>query len=124
MVFIFPVMEDNSDFLLNFLNSIAPSLQPSLFPYSTKNKWTENAIYALPNQKRLIEEREKIEEEFQKLLESKNNEIVSNYDKFSFLHKILTETGDELVSAVIQFLEWLGFTNVIDMDNKLHLITC
>lgn len=118
VVFVFPVMEDNSEFLPTFLNSIAPSIQPALFPYSTKNKWTENPIYALPNHKRLIEEKEKIEEDFKKSLEIKNKEIKLNNDKYSFLHKILTETGDELVSSVIQFLEWLGFENVIDMDTQ------
>lgn len=118
VVFVFPVMEDNSEFLPIFLNSIAPSIQPALFPNSTKNKWTENPIYALPNHKRLVEEKEKIEEDFKKLLEVKNKEIKLNNEKYSFLHKILTETGDELVSSVIQFLEWLGFDNVIDMDNQ------
>lgn len=117
-VFIFPVLEDNSDFIISFLNSIAPSIKPVLFPYSSKNKWTENDIYALPNQKKLIEERNQIEEDFKKLIEEKNNEIVLNYDKYSFLHKILTETGDELVSAIIKFLEWLGFENVKDKDTE------
>ncbi|EHQ02039.1 hypothetical protein [Gillisia limnaea] len=117
-VFIFPVLEDNSLFLLGFLETIAPSLQPNLFPYSTQNKWTENIEYALPNQERLIEEKKKIEQDFKKSIETKNKEIISNNDKYSFLHKILTETGDELVSAVIQFLEWLGFENIIDMDTQ------
>ncbi len=31
---------------------------------------------------------------------------------------MLSETGDDLVTAVIQFLEWLGFDNVVDMDNQ------
>lgn len=118
VVFIFPVLEDNSKFLLGFLEAIAPSLQPNLFPYSTQNKWTENADYSLPNQIRLIEERNKIEQDFKKTLEIKNKEIISNNEKYSFLHKILTETGDELVTALIQFLEWLGFEKIIDMDSQ------
>lgn len=117
-VFIFPVLEDNSNFLLGFLETIAPSLQPKLFPYSSKNKWTESTDYALPNQLRLIEERKKIESDFKKSLEVKDKEINANNDKYSFLHKILTETGDELVTSVIQFLEWLGFENIIDMDTQ------
>jgi hypothetical protein len=117
-VFIFPVLKDNSNFLLGFLESIAPSLQPNLFPYSTKNKWTESTDYALPHQARLLEEKKQIESNFKKSIELKNEEIKSNNDKYSFLHKILTETGDELVTAVIQFLEWLGFENIIDMDTQ------
>lgn len=117
-VFVFPVLKDNSEFIVSFLNSIAPSIKPALFPYSTKNQWTENDIYALPNQKKLIEEREQVEQEFKKLIEKKNNEIVLNNNKYSFLHKILTGTGDELVSAIIKFLEWLGFENVKDMDTE------
>lgn len=117
-VFIFPVLKDNSKFLLGFLETIAPSIQPNLFPFSTKNKWTELTDYALPNQLRLIEERKKIESDFKKSLELKDKEIKTNNDKYSFLHKMLTETGDELVTAVIQFLEWLGFENIIDMDTQ------
>jgi len=120
VVFIFPVLKDNSEFLTTFLNTIAPSIQPVLFPYSTKNKWIEDIQYALPNQKKLVEERKQIEQDFKKTIESKNKEIESNKDKYSFLHNILTETGDELVSAVIQFLEWLGFENVVDMDAQAN----
>src|SRR5690606_27737314 len=104
-VFIFPVLEDNSLFLLDFLETIAPSLHPNIFPYSTQNKWTEKIEYALPNQERLLEEKKKIEQDFKNAIETKNLEIISNYNKYSFLHKILTETGNELVSAVIQFFE-------------------
>ncbi len=117
-VFIFPVLEDNSNFLLGFLETIAPSLRPKLFPYSTKNKWVESTEYALPNQLKLIEERKKIESDFKKSLEVKDQEIKANNDKYSFLHEILTETGDELVTSVIQFLEWLGFENIVDMDSQ------
>lgn len=117
-VFIFPVLEDNSLFLLDFLETIAPSLHPNIFPYSTQNKWTEKIEYALPNQERLLEEKKKIEQDFKNAIETKNLEIISNYNKYSFLHKILTETGNELVSAVIQFLEWLGFEKIVDMDTQ------
>ncbi|SMD44164.1 hypothetical protein SAMN00777080_2779 [Aquiflexum balticum DSM 16537] len=117
-VFIFPVLEDNSLFLLDFLETIAPSLHPNIFPYSTQNKWTEKIEYALPNQERLLEEKKKIEQDFKNAIETKNIEIISNYNKYSFLHKILTETGNELVSAVIQFLEWLGFEKIVDMDTQ------
>ena len=117
-ILVLPVLKDNSDFLLGFLETIAPSLKPNLFPYSSENKWTESIDYALPNHLRLIDERKKIETEFKKSLEQKDKEIKSNNNQFSFLHKMLTETGDELVNSVIQFLEWLGFENIIDMDTK------
>lgn len=115
-IYVFPVLENNSLFLLEFLDTVAPSLQPSLFPNSTQKKWTENIEYILPNQKKLIDEKDKIIEEFKKSIDLKEKEILVNHNKYLFLHDILTESGDKLVSAVIIFLKWLGFENIIDMD--------
>ena len=40
--------------------------------------------------------------------------------KNDFLKQLLTGTGDQLVKAVKTYLEWLGFTNVIDKDETLE----
>lgn len=121
-IYIFPILDDNSDFILEFIQNIGPTLHPSIFPFSTQNKWIENTEYALPNQERLLEEKEAIFKDFQKNTQEKELEISKNTEKYNFLHKILTETGDDLVSSVIKLLEWLGFQSVIDMDGEAETI--
>ena len=72
----------------------------------------------MPNQKKLIEEKNNIQAEYEIKLKSKEDEISSNYEHYSFLHELLTETGDELVDALFKYLKWLGFKKVIKMDEE------
>jgi len=118
VIMVFPKMIDNSEFLLEFLQSIAPTISPNLFPFSSENKWTESLEYALPNHETLLREKEIIGQEYNRKIELKNQEIKLNEDKHKFLHDILIHTGDDLVKSVIKFLEWLGFENIKDMDGE------
>lgn len=117
-LYLFPVLKDYSSFIFEFLESIAPSLQPKLFPFSNEHKWINNEDYFLPNYQNLLQEKKLLKEQYLKAIKKKDKEISNNNDQFNFLHKILTETSDELVSAVIKFLEWLGFEKVVDMDSE------
>lgn len=121
-LYLFPKMSDYSNFLIEFIQNIAPEYQPALFPDSTLKKWTNNTEYALPNHLKLLEEKEIILEEFKKRDKAKESEIAKNMIEYDFLHSILTESGDNLVHAVIKFLEWLGFINVVDMDTQVTTI--
>jgi len=42
--------------------------------------------------------------------------IEENIERFSFLHEIISETGDKLTSSLIKFFNWFGFDNVNDFD--------
>lgn len=117
-LYLFPVLNDNSEFLTDFLQSVAPTIQPKVFPFSQEKKWTQSQNYFLPNHKKLIEERKKLKEEYNSKLEQKNEEIDKNKQKYQFLHDILTETGDDLVQSLIKYLEWLGFKRIKDVDSE------
>ncbi|MCT3950239.1 hypothetical protein HZQ32_17070 [Elizabethkingia anophelis] len=116
---LFPEVKDNSTFLLEFLQEIAPSINPNVFPFSTQTKWTVDPHYALPNHMKLEEEKQELIKEYEEKIALKDDEIKNNEEEYKFLHNILTETGDSLVSAIIQYLNWLGFENVVDMDEKV-----
>ena len=90
------------------------------FPYINLNSWKNNKEYLLPNVKELNTKKELIKKEYEKKLEEVENEINSNNKKYSFLHDLLTETGDNLVSATIKYLKWLGFTKVLDKDETIE----
>jgi len=113
----FPILSDNSNFILEFLENIAPSFIPNVFPYSTENLWTNDFEYYLPNHEKLKQEKKLLFDEWEEKNKKKEIEIADNYVKYQFLHQILTETGNELVASTITFLEWLGFVDVKDMDD-------
>ena len=67
-------------------------------------------------------EKDDIKKEYEIKIKQKEAEIFSNRKKYSFLHDILTETGDKLVDSIIKYLKWLGFQNVVDMDDNYESI--
>jgi hypothetical protein len=115
-VFFFPQIEAKGDFLDSFLNRIAPDISPELFPFSTTYRWKDHQEYWLPNQEKLLEEKKAIKKDYEAKRKSKDVELSKNSVKFSFLHEILTETGDKLVDALIVYLKWLGFEKVTKVD--------
>lgn len=114
--FFFPNVANKADFILEFLTQIAPNYHPALFPQVVKDKWLNEPEYYLPNHAQLLNEREAIKQDYEFKIKSKNQEIENNKAEYSFLTKILTATGDELVKNMIVFLQWLGFENVLDAD--------
>lgn len=118
IVLYLPQFESKRKFLNEFLSKIAPSISPELFPFSTTFSWKENKDYWLPNHKNLLDEKKSIKVEYDKKLESKDDEIFRNGKKYSFLHEILTETGDKLANSLIEYLKWLGFKNIIYVDEQ------
>lgn len=117
-IFHFPQVGEKGKFLKEFLTVVAPSLFPEFFPFSTAFKWKENKDYWLPNHEKLLREKESLEKEYAKKLSEKSIEIDTNLNEYSFLHDMLTESGDDLVMVLIQFFKWLGFDNVVDVDDK------
>jgi len=115
-IFHFPQVEDKGKFLKEFLIQVAPSLFEDLFPYSTAFKWKNDDNYWLPQHKILLTEKELLETGYKQKITEKHQEIEDNKQKYSFLHDMLTESGDKLVKAIIIFLNWLEFDNVRDVD--------
>lgn len=118
LIFYLPQIESKGVFLITFLNKIAPDLLPELFPFSTTFIWKHKEEYWIPNHKKLLDERKNIEHEYKEKLNSKDTEISTNTKQYSFLHEIITETGDKLVDSLIQYLMWLGFENVTKVDQE------
>lgn len=118
IIFYFPQIEDKGDFLNSFLTRIAPDLMPDLFPFSTTFSWTESQDYWLPKHKELLDQHNKIQIEYDDKLKSKELEIINNKEQYSFLHEILTESGDKLVDALIKYLKWLGYSKINKIDEE------
>lgn len=113
-----PQLKDKCNFILDFLSKVGPSLYASLFPYSTTFNWKKEQDYWLPNYSDLLKEKDVIEEEFKKKNEELEKKISDNENKFSFLHEIISETGDNLTNALVKYFKWLEFKNVEKYDKR------
>lgn len=113
---VLPQIKDKGKFLIDFLSNVATDLYPELFPYSTTFSWKNEQEYWLPNHSILLKNKSDIQQEYEEKLLKGENDIIENLENFSFLHELLTETGDALVKSVIIFLKWLEFKNVKDFD--------
>lgn len=117
-IFVFPELKGKGLFIKELIEEILPGIIPQLFPDHQKGLWLEKAEYFLPNESNLISEKKTLIERHNKEIIEIDDRIKKNKEKFSFLHKILLATGDELVTNVIIFLKWLGFKNIKNMDEE------
>ncbi len=86
------------------------------FPKIKNAKWIREAMRVLPKIQDIEREEEHLNSEYaakQERLAIRKEDVLGNHE---FLRQLITATGGELVQAMIQYLEWLGFDNVIDKD--------
>lgn len=115
-VFLFPLIKRKKEFLVELFQNVLPSIFPKVFPYCTQFSWLKDEAYQLPNEKTLLAEKKQLEIEYAKKIEEAKRRIDTNHEKYSFLHDLLTQTSDELVKTVENYFRWLGFAEVINMD--------
>lgn len=114
--FFFPTIERKQDFLLGLLQTVLPGIFANLFPYSTQFAWLEDPLYWLPKEEALLKEKSTLEQEYQKSIGKIEEKIRLNRERYHYLHDLLIQTGDALVKTVEKYFKWLGFENVINLD--------
>ena len=117
-IFVFPDVRKKGEFLVELFETVLPVDFPRLFPHSTRFAWLAEAEYQLPNEESLKAKRSQIEEEYSKKLEELDERLHNNYQKYSWLHDLLTQTGGPLVKAVERYFNWLGFPKVTNVDEE------
>jgi len=115
--FFFPIVKNQADFLKQFLQEIAPSFVPALFPNNSKNSWLSSKLYQLPGHANLVEEQENLLKKQEKERKGMEMAIEENNKKHLWLHELLTQNDDQLVKAVMTFLSWLEFSDVQNSDD-------
>ncbi|MCZ2722646.1 hypothetical protein O1D97_13765 [Marinomonas sp. 15G1-11] len=116
-VLVFPDIKDKKGFLLELFNNHLSEMFPNIFPFHGQFGWLDNGDYLLPGEAKLIEERTEIEKQYSKAVLNNENAILELKDEFKFLRDLISESGDNLVSAVEHYLKWLGFPSVINFDD-------
>ncbi len=119
ITFVFPQIQKKETFLLDFFEKVLPGIVPDIFPFSTQFAWLSAHEYQLPNEANLFKEQEILREEFNSKMISLKERIDSNRQEFGFLHDLLKLSGPELVKAVEKYLKWIGFENVVNVDETM-----
>ena len=104
------------------LEKIQPRVKPKQTPFSQKiqeGEWVRRSEYELDliiGYKNQISE---ISENANNQIKSLNKQIDNEREKYNFLYGLLTKTGDELVKNVEEFLVWIGFSKVVNVDKLI-----
>ena len=116
LILVLPQTKRKRELISELLEEYLPTIVPEFFPESTKFLWLSDQKYALPNANAFEERKQVAQIEYEAKLKRIDEEIKENNKQFGFLHDLLKQTDDLLVKAVIAWFEWLGFQNVIDVD--------
>lgn len=117
-VFLLPQAPRKGEVLKDLIEDFLPRLRPQLFPHIEGKIWIEQDQYQLPRVRELQQQVAEVERDADQKISELRDEISAEREKYSFLHGILTGTGDELVEAVIETLKLLGFQDVRDVDKE------
>ncbi|MPM05507.1 hypothetical protein SDC9_51797 [bioreactor metagenome] len=114
--FMLPQLEEKLELIKTLFNEILYSKFSQYFPTIKAALWTNNENYFLPGHKELLIAKEENKKTFEEKDKEFENQIDENKNRYDFLHKILTETGEQLVDAIIDYLKWLGFDSICSKD--------
>lgn len=115
-IIVLPQLADKSGFLKSLFTEILPEMSPHLFPNIAMGKWAHLPEYELPKIKQLIKDKDALEQKFINDSMLIDEKIFEERSKNSWMHDLITQTGDPLVNAIKKGLTQLGFQNVVDMD--------
>lgn len=115
-VLVFPCINNKELFLLELFNNHLSELFPNLFPFHGQFGWLDNGDYPLPGEVKLFDKRKDIEKRYIKDVEANVKAIENIKIRYSFLRDLISESGDKLVLAIEYYLNWLEFSNVVNLD--------
>jgi len=101
---VMPRIKRKKEFLLDLFRTVLPEAFPSLFPHSTRFTWLEDSHYRLPNEQALLTKRGQIQREYEAELREIDRRMQGNREEYSFLHDLITQSGDTLVKTVETYL--------------------
>lgn len=117
IVLVFPNVEDKASFVSDLFKTYLPDIAPEIFPFHGEFKWLDSGDYPLPGEEELQLNRTEIEEKYIKDVAANVEAKSTLKEKYRFLTNLISETGDTLVSAVEDYLKWLGFESVVNLDD-------
>lgn len=115
---VLPVCENKEELIQKLLKEVLPDIFQDMFPESKEFRWINNDEFMPAEILQCEAEKETIKAEYEKRIAEIDNKEKVIFEKYSFLREILTQTGQRLVDAVCDYLKWLGFENVTQIDGS------
>lgn len=118
MLFMLPQCQRMDVIIENILTEILPYFYPEIFKDFVKDTWMNKEEYIIPEVKKLMKQKENIDNEYDEKLQEIEKEINKKKEENQFLYNIISSsgTGDKLVENIIKCLEFLEYTKVEDYD--------
>lgn len=115
---VLPVCENKEVLIQKLLKEVLPDIFQDMFPESKEFRWINSDEFLPVEILQCEAEKETIKAEYEKRIAEIDNKEKEIYEKYNFLQEILTQTGQRLVDAVCDYLKWLGFENVTQIDGS------
>ena len=116
---ILPDVDDKAGLLKDLFENLLFTVCAEFFPDIEARNWINSESYQLPEERKIHNKLKAKREEYEQEIAKLEDEAKYIREKNLPLKELLTESGSTLVSAVKNFLEWLGFKNVVDKDETL-----
>lgn len=117
--FVLPQVADKAKLLKTIFEVVLFKHFSDFFPDIEAAQWVHNQTYELPNEKDIREKIEAKKDLYEKEIQELKDEEKGIRESNKNIKNLLISTGDELVTAVKSFLEYLGFKDVVEKDGTL-----
>ena len=117
-ILILPQVKDKVRAVYELITVVLPELSRRLFPYFEGDRWVHADEYEHPAVLDRKKRQRQIREEAAARIAALDKEIESEQEQLSFLHGLLTRTGEELVADVQKTLEMIGFKQVTPPEEE------
>ena len=119
-ILILPQISKDADTILTLLREVLPDMSPHLFPHIEGPRWVERDEYELDSVLKYKIDKIEVQKRANRELADLDKKITEERDRLGFLHGIITNTGDNLVESIKSCLEFIGFEQVIDVDEQIQ----
>jgi len=118
-VLVLPQVADKAGLVIELVQEALPDLEPRLFPHVVGRRWVQQPQYELPGVLQLKKNKDAVTKRANERLAELDSAIDRERSEMGFLHDILTTSGEDLVKAVEQCLRFIGFKNLVNVDELL-----
>lgn len=117
-----PICRDKEKLIDELFSKILPEIFPDIFPESREFQWINNEEFKPKEVLDCEKKKRELKDKYEKQLEEIQMQEVEIYEKYQFLNDLLTQTGNALVKAVCKYFEWLGFSDVQEIDGREDIL--
>lgn len=117
-----PVCQNKEKLIDELFSMVLPEIFPNIFPESREFQWINNEEFKPKEVLECEKQKKELKDKYEKQLEEIRMQETKIYEKYQFLNDLLTQTGNALVKAVCKYFEWLGFSDVQEIDGSEDIL--